>query len=270
MNEQLPLDLNAADAPPHRIVELELILDDLRTRWDETPEWEFCEGFMAALLCTRRVIEADEYLPMLFGSAEQRGFGPEEIASPFADPRQQQRFEELWHERLSEVVAALEADVETLADERSYEPDLFDSRALIAQLPEHEREGVDPRDEPALGELWALGFLTVAEFWPDEWQPPRDREMRKVVQEAMATIEVLLEDDTAPPDVSPYDEADPPSVSRARLDALGAALWAVYDLYDVWHSLGPRIAPARKADTPGRNDPCPCGSGKKFKKCHGA
>lgn len=21
---------------------------------------------------------------------------------------------------------------------------------------------------------------------------------------------------------------------------------------------------------PGRNDPCPCGSGKKFKKCHGA
>jgi uncharacterized protein len=21
---------------------------------------------------------------------------------------------------------------------------------------------------------------------------------------------------------------------------------------------------------PGRNDPCPCGSGRKFKKCHGA
>jgi uncharacterized protein YecA (UPF0149 family) len=21
---------------------------------------------------------------------------------------------------------------------------------------------------------------------------------------------------------------------------------------------------------PGRNDPCPCGSGKKYKKCHGA
>ena len=23
------------------------------------------------------------------------------------------------------------------------------------------------------------------------------------------------------------------------------------------------------ADLPGRNEPCPCGSGKKFKKCHG-
>lgn len=27
--------------------------------------------------------------------------------------------------------------------------------------------------------------------------------------------------------------------------------------------------PAKAAKTPGRNDPCPCGSGKKYKKCHG-
>jgi uncharacterized protein YecA (UPF0149 family) len=25
-----------------------------------------------------------------------------------------------------------------------------------------------------------------------------------------------------------------------------------------------------EADRVGRNDPCPCGSGKKYKKCHGA
>ena len=29
-------------------------------------------------------------------------------------------------------------------------------------------------------------------------------------------------------------------------------------------------APVVKGPQPGRNDPCPCGSGKKFKKCHGA
>jgi len=35
---------------------------------------------------------------------------------------------------------------------------------------------------------------------------------------------------------------------------------------------GPATAPAAVASTPavGRNDPCPCGSGKKYKKCHGA
>ncbi len=26
----------------------------------------------------------------------------------------------------------------------------------------------------------------------------------------------------------------------------------------------------REAHKPGRNEPCPCGSGKKFKKCHGS
>lgn len=32
----------------------------------------------------------------------------------------------------------------------------------------------------------------------------------------------------------------------------------------------PRVEPVRAAKTPGRNDPCHCGSGKKWKKCHGA
>jgi preprotein translocase subunit SecA len=32
----------------------------------------------------------------------------------------------------------------------------------------------------------------------------------------------------------------------------------------------PSRAPASAAPKIGRNDPCPCGSGKKFKKCHGA
>jgi hypothetical protein len=30
----------------------------------------------------------------------------------------------------------------------------------------------------------------------------------------------------------------------------------------------PPVAPARRHDRPGRNDPCWCGSGKKYKRCH--
>jgi preprotein translocase subunit SecA len=33
-------------------------------------------------------------------------------------------------------------------------------------------------------------------------------------------------------------------------------------------SAGPSVAPARTGPRVGRNDPCPCGSGKKYKKCH--
>jgi preprotein translocase subunit SecA len=33
---------------------------------------------------------------------------------------------------------------------------------------------------------------------------------------------------------------------------------------------GQGVTPPRHVDKVGRNDPCPCGSGKKYKKCHGA
>ncbi|MEO9176125.1 MAG: SEC-C metal-binding domain-containing protein, partial [Gaiellales bacterium] len=32
----------------------------------------------------------------------------------------------------------------------------------------------------------------------------------------------------------------------------------------------PIVQQHRATDEPGRNDPCPCGSGKKYKRCHGA
>ena len=30
-----------------------------------------------------------------------------------------------------------------------------------------------------------------------------------------------------------------------------------------------KVEPIKADKAPGRNDPCPCGSGKKYKKCHG-
>ncbi|HLL12194.1 MAG TPA: SEC-C metal-binding domain-containing protein, partial [Rubrivivax sp.] len=37
-----------------------------------------------------------------------------------------------------------------------------------------------------------------------------------------------------------------------------------------WVDFAPRPTTHRVESAPGRNDPCPCGSGKKFKRCHGA
>jgi SEC-C motif-containing protein len=36
-----------------------------------------------------------------------------------------------------------------------------------------------------------------------------------------------------------------------------------------WVYVDGAAVPAARAAAPGRNDPCPCGSGKKYKKCHG-
>jgi uncharacterized protein len=45
---------------------------------------------------------------------------------------------------------------------------------------------------------------------------------------------------------------------------------AAVDLWDLTHRERFHVAPIKR-DGPkvGRNDPCPCGSGKKFKQCHG-
>ena len=53
-----PLEIEAFD-------ELDAILDDLRIRYDETPQWEFCEGFMAAVICMRRPVNEEEVLAAL-------------------------------------------------------------------------------------------------------------------------------------------------------------------------------------------------------------
>ena len=67
-----------------------------------------------------------------------------------------------------------------------------------------------------------------------------------------------------------YAEDGPPSTSQERLEVFGEAIWGVYDLRQLWRSLGPRQETIVKGEQPGRNDPCPCGSGKKYKKCCGA
>ena len=40
-----------------------------------------------------------------------------------------------------------------------------------------------------------------------------------------------------------------------------------HDMVTRWHDLYVRREPARRPDQAGRNDPCPCGSGRKYKKC---
>jgi len=243
--------------------ELESILDELRTRDDEVPQWEFCEGAMAALLCTRRPVLPDEFLPVLLG------VGGEGAVNRFADAAQERRFMELWTRRWTEVADALGADVQTLEDERSYHPEVMDVRGAVAMLPETERAAMADQALPAFGQIWALGFMFVVENWEEEWAPPRDKETAGWIDEALDAIVALTEDDTEAPAFNMHAEEGPPSVSDARANAFGSAIWAVYDLRQIWQSLGPRAEPARKAEEPGRNDPCPCGSGKKYKKCHG-
>jgi len=231
-------------------------LDALREHDEEIPQWEFCEGFLAALVCARRQVPPEEYWPVLLGD----GFKPME----------HMEFVWRWQRRWAEVAAALDAPVETLDDERTYQPEVIDMRGAVLALPESERGDTDLAALPAYAQVWALGFMYAVESWPEDWQAPRDADAAQMLDTALHAIVGLTEPDNGKPSVSMFAEDGPPSVSDRRLDDYAAAIWAVYDLRQLWRSLGPRTETVRKGSQPGRNDPCPCGSGKKFKKCHSA
>jgi uncharacterized protein len=241
-----PDDFDAQDA----------VLDLLREQEADTPDWEFCEGFLAALVCCRRPIEPDEYWPPLLGPAFR--------------PMEQMEFVWRWRRRWHEVQLALDAETDTLEDERAYQPELLDTRGAVLALPEAERGDVDVEQLPSFGEAWAHGFMHAVRSWPDDWAAPRDRELADMLEDAVAAIQDLATPDTGKPALSMHVEDGPPSVSEDRLGLYGEAMWAVYDLRALWKSIGPRVQAVRKEPEPGRNDPCPCGSGKKYKKCHGA
>jgi uncharacterized protein len=247
--------------------ELDSILDELRTRCDETPQWEFCEGYMAALVCCRRAIPSEEYFDVLLGlgaSSES-----DAVDCTFANAAQQQRFQDLWMQRWNDVQTALDAPIESLDDTAAYHPEVMDVRGAVALLPEVERAETAGQYLPAFGQIWALGFMYAVEAWPEEWGPPRDKKAAQWLDAAMQSIVTLTEDDEAAPEVSPFREDGPPSLSMLRLNAFAKAVWAVYDMHELWRSIGPRVPALHRADTPGRNAPCACGSGKKYKKCCG-
>lgn len=240
-----PEDFDALDAE----------LDLLRESSEEIPQWEFCEGFMVALICTRREVPPEEYWPVLLGEDFR--------------PMEHMEFVWRWRRRWDEIVTSLDAQVELLEDERTYHPEALDTRGAVLALPPEERGEAELDELPGYGQVWALGFMYAVESWPDDWTPPRDADAAEMLDSALQDIVALTEDDRGTPAISMWAEDGPPSVSEERLDTFASAIWAVYELRQLWKSLGPRTDPLRKAAEPGRNDPCPCGSGKKYKKCHG-
>ena len=248
--------------------ELDAILDELRTRYDETPQWEFCEGFVAAVICMRRPVDDVELLAALLGMP-MTDDEPDAETGSFKDAAQRERFLALWNRRWQEVGTALDSEVNSLEDDRCYHPEVMDIRGAVAEMPPEEQAKFKGEDLPAFAQVWALGFMFVVEYWAEEWVAPRDKDATKWLNGALEAIVAMTEDGTAAPEVSPLSEDGAPSTSIARLNAFGEAIWAVYDLRELWKTIGPRVETVRAVVTPGRNDVCHCGSGKKYKKCHG-
>jgi uncharacterized protein len=147
-----PLAADAAPLTPEDFDALDAELDLMRETDEEIPQWEFCEGFLAALVCTRREIPAEEYWPVLLGENFR--------------PMEHMEFVWRWRRRWQEIAFALDQPVQELEDERTYHPEALDTRVAILSLPPEERLECDLTDLPAYAQVWAVGFMYAVVSWP--------------------------------------------------------------------------------------------------------
>ena len=138
---------------------------------------------------------------------------------------------------------------------------------------EHPAEEGAPADDPAAGlnpvsqalMPWVAGFQHACLSFPDLAEMPDD-----AVMAALARLyrHLPAETDEEREVVATLDRERP----LATLDeAMEELVVTVADLYDLTREQRYKVDTVKR-DAPkvGRNDPCPCGSGKKFKQCHGA
>jgi len=223
---------------------------------------EWLDGYMAALLAGPRRLEADEWLAV---------FADGVFARTFADPAD-----------ATAARAVIEARWQVLADQLDPElilddPDVLRLAPLMIELSDEDKErliseGHVKADEMALleqtGEVWAVGFLDATQDFPNDWpEPDLETEEGQLYDETMLRVASLTMDDDELKEV--FEELyEGEQLSRDEL--IQEALYAAQDLRLYWLDHAPKPPPRRVDALPGRNDPCPCGSGKKFKKCHGA
>lgn len=114
-------------------------------------------------------------------------------------------------------------------------------------------------------ESWARGFTKGVKLSQAAWQPLLDDPRGKAWYHPIE----LLGDEDAPPE---WDDLIRTPEQRAALTAQIER--SVLQMHAYWLPLRQAVGERRTAQAMrtkvGRNEPCPCGSGKKFKKCCGA
>jgi uncharacterized protein len=227
--------------------------DELSALGEEAMLIEEFDGLVAGLLICPDLISPRDWLPIVFG---QDG---EDEKLPFDDADHANRVLALVMDHYNDVALTL------------------------MQHPERYRPlyPVDQRNGDVVWEIWIEGFARAASLRPEAWQEP--------IEADSETADAMLGMLTLGEIVMGEGERD---MSEALVDKLtGAAPELIPDwvvtLYQwriaktkpgsktkpaskpasiIEHAPRPVAVPQRKV---GRNEPCPCGSGKKYKKCCG-
>jgi len=229
--------------------------------FDEAISLEWLDGAMTALAAGPRPKTVAQWSGKLIGDAWSRAF---------ADPESEREATAILQTRWS--VLQKQLDPEVLLDA----PDELRLAPIMMEWTEEDKtqlleEGVagEEGDIPMTGEVWAHGFLEVLQAFPEDWPEP-DVETEEGQAFDDCTMRIMLLTLRDEDELAKLREEFWPGETLTRDDMIQEALHAAQDLRMYWVQNAPKPETRRVGEQPGRNDPCPCGSGKKFKKCHGA
>ena len=204
------------------------------------------DGYLVGVLVQPRVVPADDWLPPVF-DLEARALPADH------DPAWLARCRVLIERRQQALNAAISED-------GRFDPLVVDTDRAP---PVSEYEPVQSPVSRALLP-WAAGFHWAQECWPDLGDAQDD-----AVASALARIYRHLPAETAEDRevVAVLDREHPLATLDDGIEDL---VLAAVDLWDLTHRQRFHVQTVKR-DAPkvGRNDPCPCGSGNKFKQCHG-
>jgi uncharacterized protein len=202
---------------------------------------EQIDGFLAALVCGPEDIPQSEYLPEIWGDdmVNEAAFARQPILQVF----------------VSLITRHRDAIAHTLREGAVYTPLLLQNE-----------------DGVACGNDWANGFVRGMELRKQLWTPLLDDDENG--GSIVPIFALAYEHDPDPDEMRSYDKPVSPELREKLIIGAAAAVMRIYQYFQdrrftATYATGNSTTYQRVTPKVGRNEPCPCGSGKKYKQCCG-
>jgi uncharacterized protein len=211
---------------------------------DKTMMLDCLDGYLTAIIVGPTTIMMSEWLPGVWGPTA-------DDAPAFDTLQQAQRVMELIMRQMNGIVWSLQ-----------HNPDMFEPLFNIMTYPDdNPREYID-------GEMWAHGFMQGVALRRQDWQALFDHAQGR---EWLRPLQLLGAEEVTPDEEELIRWPDQREELAKQIPASVAAIYRYWIPYrKAVHERALATSIQRAEPKIGRNDPCPCGSGKKFKKCCGA
>ncbi len=245
------------------------------------PELECLDGFICGIVTAPEPVQPSEWMPLVWGTEHV-----------FESEVEAERLTATLLDYYNFVVARLGQTPDD--DDPEAPPAVFVRGVTLVDDPEDDEADGDGEEieAPPVGLFWAMGFDLAHQLRFDAWEATAEE--WPLVADILDFKDALLPpgmydeeaddepgDDAGPAlsadsmtgllEQSDEEDAEAALSTEERVDLVLSLGEMLQELYAINMQREAASRTVRRAGPKvGRNDPCPCGSGRKYKACHGA